>query len=282
MSSDLSEGGLPSFTSPPVVEVVVGIQFAQLPLRAIDLGPLGELWRADYPQLAEQPPLEPVPVVDEPPRPLIVIGPPRMPRHVWQSGDESRLLQLQQDRLVVNWRRPAPADSYPRFPSLREELVGRLDELTAFVKPWGALRPTAAEVIYVNDLGSGAAAAPSLAEALTPVVAADLPGELVEERYAAAYRLQDVPDADAAAAPSGRGLTQLEVMPSAAQLVVTADPAVQLTGARTTLLTLTVRAGVPAGTMPAVMALVDWGHERIVRCFTALTTPSMHERWGRE
>lgn len=280
MSSDLSGGGLPSFISPPVVEVVVGVQFAQLPLRAIDLGPLNELWRVDYPQLAEQPPLEPVPVGDEPPRPLIVIGPPRMPRHVWQSGDESRLLQFQQDRLVVNWRKMAAADSYPRFPSLREELVERLDELTSFVKPWGALRPTAVEVIYVNDLGSGAAAAPSLAEALASVVAADLPGELVEERYAAAYRLQEVPDA--AAAPPSRGLAQLEVTPSAAQLVVTADPAVQVTGARTTLLTLAVRAGVPAGTMPAVMALVDWGHERIVRCFTGLTTPSMHERWGRE
>ena len=43
---------LPSFTSPPVVEVAVGVEFLQLPgLGAVELVGLHDIWRRDFPKI---------------------------------------------------------------------------------------------------------------------------------------------------------------------------------------------------------------------------------------
>jgi len=44
-------GGLPDYERPPVVEVVLGVQLRPLQLRAIDLGPLRDIWKDRYPEL---------------------------------------------------------------------------------------------------------------------------------------------------------------------------------------------------------------------------------------
>ena len=58
------DGRLPSFASPPVVEVAVVVEFLQLPgLGAVELVKLHELWRDRFPKLREQSALPPSPPV---------------------------------------------------------------------------------------------------------------------------------------------------------------------------------------------------------------------------
>jgi len=56
---DLASQDLPSFDRPPVTEVVVGVQFSPLAIRAIDLAPLRQIWNDEFPIVTEQPPLDP-------------------------------------------------------------------------------------------------------------------------------------------------------------------------------------------------------------------------------
>ena len=63
-------------------------------------------------------------------------------------------LQLQQDRLVVNWRRLPSDIPYPHYESIREFLVEAWNRLTAVVHDLGRTvpEPSICEVQYVNHL----------------------------------------------------------------------------------------------------------------------------------
>lgn len=73
--------------------------------------------------------------VIEEPGPGIFVGPP--PLRAWLiNDDDTRLIQLQHDRLFVNWRRQRDSDAYPHFQNAREGeplLPYALREWTAFV-----------------------------------------------------------------------------------------------------------------------------------------------------
>lgn len=263
-AADRGVGGLPDFDRPPVTEVALGVQFNTLPVRAIDLGPLRQRWFADYPIVQEQPPLEPA--MEDGPRamPVIVFGPAPMMRHWFMSEDQTHLLQVQQDRLILNWRRMSDDAEYPRYPVLRAVLEHRLAEFSEYVD--GAhlqLRVTQAEVTYINDLGRDGDLPPRLDEVAR--VWASNPGhhlgEPSEVRFAAAY---PVPDA-----------------PGPARLLVSLDPQRRADGTPTVLLTLTLR-GKPGGdTTQDALEFLDLGRAHVVRSFTELTAETMHERWGR-
>lgn len=261
---------LPNFERPPVTEVALGVEFTPLPVHAIDLGSLWAGWRDEYPEVQEQPPLEPTRDEAQGPVPVISFGPPPMNRHWFISRDRAQLLQVQQDRLIVNWRRISDGDVYPRYPSLRNTFRQRLEELDLFARTYGGLRITRAEVTYINDLSYGADPGEEahLASHLHDVVQlwGSVPthhlGDPRQVRFAATFDIPDLADS---------GILHVGV-----------DPTHRLQeGKVTSLLTLTVR-GRPRGESPAeALTFLDEGRRHVVTSFTELTTQSMHERWGR-
>ena len=105
---------LPEFEKPPVVEVVLGIQFSELRrYRTFHAGLLwGEKFRkAGFPKCVERPSLDPAfetfgaPGRNESRLQLIQMPGPEVPRLWFINHDETELVQIQSDRFLHNWRK---------------------------------------------------------------------------------------------------------------------------------------------------------------------------------
>jgi uncharacterized protein (TIGR04255 family) len=120
---------LVNFDDPPVTEVALGIQFAPVPaLTSPRGGRLWDAWAQDYPKVVEQPPLTPQPPIGQQGAwlQLGVAG----SRMWFMDPSEDHVVQLQNDRLIVNWRRASGAP-YPRFTEIRDRFKRSLDDVNA-------------------------------------------------------------------------------------------------------------------------------------------------------
>lgn len=98
---------LPSLARPPITEVVCGIRFRRLP--ALDPLLQGRFWStvaSEFPKRSLNEPLS------DPGTAEFWIGPPRV-RSWFTSADDAFVVQVQDDRFYLNWRRRG--GSYPRF-----------------------------------------------------------------------------------------------------------------------------------------------------------------------
>lgn len=260
MSADLS-APIPDFDRPPLQEVALAVGFeVLLGLRAIELGPLWRTWQQDYPTLDEQPPLPPEPGDGETGF-LVSFGAPPLGRQMFSAADGSRLLQLQADRLILNWRRSVDGGAYPRYPALRAEVERRLDDVQTLSRDRDArpIVPRRVELTYVN-LIAGTDAVPTLADVLVGQGTTEVGwlGASPDERLVRRWP------------PVG---------PYELTLSCIAAPGGTPGGVPVLALTLTVRGTVP--TPDAVWKALDAAHVHLVRSFAAFTRPSMHEKWGR-
>src|SRR6266700_1715015 len=128
-----AETHLPSYDSPPVVEVVVGVAFRSL--RRLPVVDLGGFWdgklRDHFPRVQEQTPYVP---------PMELSGAQSIsvpniwplafphPRLWFLSNDEQELLQLQRDYLACNWRKVSPTNEYARWPNRRKAFIRWFEE----------------------------------------------------------------------------------------------------------------------------------------------------------
>lgn len=265
----LDAGSLPDFADPPVVEVALGVQFRPLfGLRPIELCPLRERWRGEYPLVQEQPPLPPA--VERPsfrgPSVELLLGPALQTRLWFLTSDEAELVQLQHDRLTVNWRQMDGESAYPRFPAVRELFERRWHDLADFVneRQLGTLSPTQVELNYIN--------------AIDP-----LSGQLGQiERI---LRNWHSTSEHHLGAPEQARLALVFGVPDLGRepvrLYVAVDPAQRPDGQPVLFLTLTIR-GAPADeTLDSALRFMNEAHEHIVRSFAELTPHAMHTEWGR-
>jgi uncharacterized protein (TIGR04255 family) len=270
---DAASSGLPEYGRPPVVEVALGVQFQPLvKLRAPYLGLLWQQWRDAYPILDEVPPLDPA-VEREGPTPgatFQISAIPPMLRYWFLSAEGSRLLQVQRDRLILNWRKvPTGPQTYPRYGTLREEFVGRLGQFIDFLTAHnlGELSMTQAELNYINSL---------------PVSAGfERPGEL----HRVLRTLAAVEEGSPLANPEEVRISQVHRIDSEAgapaRCYIVLEPAQITAEEQSYLLTLTVRGRPFGGGVPETMKFLDFGHDEVVRRFTEATTEDMHVLWGR-
>jgi uncharacterized protein (TIGR04255 family) len=261
-----SIGSLPSFASPPVVEVAVGVEFLQLPgLGAVQLVALHEMWRDEFPQVREQPALPPTTSPDGPPgfQFQVMSGPPAL--RLWMlNDDEDELLQVQNDRLFLNWRRAVDDDrKYPRYDHLRDlyqrvfaDFHRRVAEANV-----GTFRPHTAVVTYVNRFAL--APGEELKDAIAPLSPSWnlLAGATPELRVTAPVGARDGSGslagrlmATALIDANDRNYGYLEVVTR----ITVSEPSVD------------------------VFDCLDLAHESCVNGFERLTTEKMHERWGKE
>ena len=160
----LEMGSLPDYASPPVVEVVVGLQFA--PLTGLTLPHVGLYWariRDEFVRAEEQAPIAhlvelPTPRRDEGSA-FRVQTKPELPRTWFVSEDGNRILQVQRDRFLHNWRKMREEDQYPRFPEVRDAFFRHWEMFCDFLKESGAPAPQVdqCELTYVNLIPSGRA-----------------------------------------------------------------------------------------------------------------------------
>jgi hypothetical protein len=145
-------GSWPVLDRPPIVEVVCGFVFEPLPLDGLMLGVYWDQRKADYPSHSLQPA-----VLDGA---VIVLG-ATMGRAMLESADGAHLLQVQPDRIYVNWR--ARGGEYPRFSpqpegaGLLQRALAEYGRFAAFCEARAGARPTLrrVEVLKIDILRRG-------------------------------------------------------------------------------------------------------------------------------
>ena len=277
-----SEHDLVRFLKPPVGEVALAIQFAG---EVVDLEVLADFRqsiKADFPQHEQQPALPRMQEsFDAPPEvPNLQIrfsSPTALPRTWFLTKDGRRLIQLQGDRMSLNWRRLEDADEYPRYSRLRESFLQHVQRLYDCVRASSDQVPAIdlIEISYVNPIEPPETPEPGthpdlarIVNLLSPTSARSFLSKPEDAVYQARWRIpgQEL----GAAGPVGR-------------LHVSAVPALKPPGP-TPIYMLNVSGRVTPldGTLDGARAAMDVGHRWVALGFEDLTTPEMHALWERQ
>jgi uncharacterized protein (TIGR04255 family) len=159
---DMTEGPIPSYKKPPLIEVAWSVQFADLSwMTASHVGLFWQRIRDDFPTCEEQAPL---PKQEEPDSLLaparssirFSMRPP-LARQWFVSADKDELVQLQQDRFCFNWRKVRATDPYPRYAHLRDQFAKYWRQFGEFLKEEGDTTASIEllEMTYLNHILQG-------------------------------------------------------------------------------------------------------------------------------
>ena len=265
---------LPEYSQPPVIETVLGVQFS--PLTTFSIPHFGLYWakiREMFPNYEIQPPLGPI--IEE-------FGEGQW-KHVgvsielaqfpelrcwFKDVSGTKLIQLQRDRFLFNWRKVKDEDVYPRYDNIKPNFAEKWDEFCRFLVEAGLEKPEVnqCEITYVNHihLGQGWKSYGELKNVIagwSGAISGNFLPEPESVNIGTRYFL-----------PNGKG-----------RLHVLMQPAIRRTDAKEILqLNLTARGKPESSTLQHLLEWLDLGHEWIVRGFTDFTTKTMHDLWGRK
>lgn len=245
----------------------MGVQFDRL--RNMRQGHVGQFWglvKHDLPTTEDHPPLDEIAdVVGDPPSLKIELSSsPPMYRSWFLSEDGHRLLQLQPDRLVYNWR--GEGADYPRYAEVERRFFEYWTRFEAFCaeSALGNLRPNCLELTYVNRV-EGVANLSDVLIGFTPPAPTNefVASPPADVRLGARF--------DVEAAGQRAGVLFLD-----AGALAGPTPALGLT--------LTFRSGVSADTAASPQGLADRlevGHKTIVLSFDDMCSEYLKTTWGR-
>ncbi len=264
---------LPEYGKPPVNEVVIGVQFAAIE-GFLSVHP-GLFWgriKHEYPNFIDRPPLLPVFEFfgeEAPSMPQVeVVDAPPLRRCWFLNSPEDRLVQLQPERFLHNWRKVKGTEEYPRYEQIRQEFESLWKDFLAFIeeeKKLGKVVPNQWEVTYVNHIyqGEGWDTLRDLPRLFRPWSGQTTecylqPPETAEFKLSYAF-------------PENHG-----------RLHVRLDLRFRRPDNRKLLrLELTARGKLASAEVDDLLQGLDLGREWIVRGFTDLTTPEAHKLWER-
>jgi len=267
---------VPSFDQPPVTEVGLSIQFASIPgFRSVHIGLLWQHFRQIYPKVSEQAPVGPVfetfgsGAPSTPQFQIETLMVPPMARFWFESTDGVRLLQVQQDRLIHNWRK-INNEPYPRYEPIRERFFNDVGETSGFLERegLGPIQPNQCEVVYTNVVTLPDGTDPhSHLERITPLwrgwehEAELAPLENVSMRFRYLMRSDEVPV----------GRVYVEFQP--VRMIADAAPAIKID--------ITARGKPRESNIESAFQLLDVARRAVVRTFDRVTTQEMHSVWGK-
>jgi uncharacterized protein (TIGR04255 family) len=139
------------FENPPLVEVVCGVRFQ--PLEKFATPHIGLLWqnyKKDYLYYKEQAPI----AVNSEPQ---ILQRPPLPRIWFTDENESRIIQVQRDRFVTNWKKVEPEQTYPHFGEILEKFEADFTKFTDFLTDSELDSPSLleCELTYINIIPKG-------------------------------------------------------------------------------------------------------------------------------
>lgn len=255
-----------TFENPPVVERVISLQFAPLGVTSAEFGAVwASLLRDWLPNVSEQPPIStqiehfgmPSGASEEP---RFLLGPP--PLRLWFcSADKRDLLQVQDTRLVQNWRKEPREADYVRF----SELLPRYQRLA---EDWfSALdrEPTInqCEITYVNhiDASSNGHGHPENFFSFLGKMPDDWPLRRESTQIEWIFRI------DRDDEPVGRLRAKIQPAVANQQPIWVFE--------------LTARSLPDGEGIVGAVKTCQSLHQHVVEYFIRLTTPEMHHKWGR-
>lgn len=265
---------LPDFDDPPVVETVLGVQFS--PLERFSIPHIGLYWtkiRSSYPQCETQAPLSPVVEEFGPRKPRTDATPgiefaPEPPVRCWfMNPSSTRLLQLQKDRFIQNWRKVKGDEVYPRYETLRSSFPEEWQRFCRFLEEerLGTPDVNQCEVTYVNhiEIGRGWQSYGEI-QRVVACWSGKYSGDFLPEPETVRLNISYL-------MPDKRG-----------RLHIIMEPAIRRIDATEILqLRLTARGRPASSSVEDILDWFDTGHEWIVSGFTDFTTSEMHRIWRR-
>lgn len=154
----------PEYAKPPVSEVAVSLEFSPLERwTASHALSYGKLVHEDYPQMEIRPSL-PSQIEKfgaenwQTPQVRFEMASPEASRFWFLAEPSNWLIQLQQDRFVLNWRKVTGEEEYPRYlATIRPRFEKELQRLLAFLQDQqlGSINVRQCEITYVNDIYRG-------------------------------------------------------------------------------------------------------------------------------
>jgi uncharacterized protein (TIGR04255 family) len=263
---------LPEYGKPPIEEVAIGVQFE--PIAKFHAVHIGRFWtkvRDQYPNVEEQPPLQPEMEKEKPtPQvPAIMFRPVMpIPRSWFLNASGNEFIQVQPDRFLRNWRKLKADEHYPRYDCLMAKFKAELQTFKAFLNEDsldGLPKINQCELCYVNHLepGAGWKGFSELARLFT-LVREQEQGFLPEPElfsWQSRYKLAD-----------NMGRLHIEAQPVFRsrdfKLIIS--------------LTLKARGAPRSSSEEDVFSWFDVAHEWIVRGFDQVTAPGMHAIWEKK
>lgn len=265
---------LPQFENPPVVEAALSVQFK--PMSGWTIPHFGLFWQGIRQSLPEINVLNPIQAqsedVEKPPFLSLQwrVEPVTVPevRCWFASQDKHRLIQLQNDRFVFNWRKLDSNLDYPRYKDfVRPTFETYWQRFLSFLvqENLGIPSVNQCEMTYVNHIKRN--------EGWTTIDEWDQVFNVVRKNHPAEF----LPP------PELEQFNLSYLMPDkAGRLRVEANPVIRKSDGNQAIAFSLVARGCPQSTETNdILAWFDLGREWIVRGFTDLTTPKMHQLWRR-
>lgn len=262
------DDGSTSFASPPLDEVILGVQFAPAPgFNSTFNGDVYNLFQPDFPSVDEHPALPPqVEAFGGNPSPGFQINFANVPpkSRLWFiSLDQSHLIQFQDDRLLFNWQNRSASTPYPRHEKMSEIFGRNLNVLSDFyTKAFGSgLVVTQAEAAYVN---------------IIPITSTNEIGNWLKLVNPAGLEVEGV------SMVTSRVIYSEARQPVARVFYEAQVVFHQQTGQPALRFVLTCR-GKPSGeTIADALQFTTFARDRIVEDFCRLTTDEAQHKWGRQ
>ena len=197
---------------------------------------------------------------------------PPLPRVWFLNESKTELIQVQRDRLIVNWRQGATPEPYPRYESVMLRFQSALKLFRDFLKAenLGGVDPNQCELTYVNHIPAG--------EGWESHGEAGLIVAPWKESYSDSY----LPTPEDVLFRLRFRMTD-DLGNLQGRLHVNLQPAFRTIDTHPIyVLTLTGRGRPQPQDLEGSLQLFDREHEWIVRGFTSITTAHMHQIWGRK
>lgn len=232
-------------------------------LRNIQTRHFGEFWgkvKEEFPLTRD---MVPLPDVSEMPSVELLLMPP-LRRVFMLSGDQRYVVQLQDTRFNLNWRKVDPADQYPRFSAVFAKFQHAWGSFAEFAElaSLGNLIPGRYELTYVNHL--------------------DMKSDGFSRELETKVKMLKWEGIGASFLPapvSVSGAWQFQMPDSKGICAANLSHAKRPDGRD--LLVLNISCAGPASSRYSMKEWFDTAHEWIVRGFTDLTTDEAHQEWGR-
>lgn len=264
---------IPKFSAPPVIETILGVEFARLENWGVPY--FGLFWnqiKDQFPNYAVKAPLaSQIEDFDKPKPPagpqIQLLSVPEI-RCWFIDADDRTLIQVQPDHFTYNWRKMGTADAYPHYDeSIRPAFQHLWQQFAQFVEQHqlGQMNVVQCEVTYINHLEVGKGwEAPTDFATVFPCWHGKTSGQFLpapeKVGFDVIYRI-----------PDGRGRLRISMKPAIRHQ----------DGVEVLQLTLTAR-GKPAGSdSDSVLGWLDMGRQWVVRGFTDFTSEQMHTVWKR-
>jgi uncharacterized protein (TIGR04255 family) len=263
---------LRDFSSPPVVETVLGVQFAPLSFAIPHFGLYWSRIQSEFPQYRVLPPLGHVREQFGAPSGGTIWKGIELVQELdircwFLDKPGNQIIQIQRDRFIYNWQKISGSEVYPRYENVRVRFEAEWRQFRDFLEESGFGKPEVnqCEVTYVNHLEYGKGWK-SFGE-LNKVISC----------WSGKHSGTFLPE------PEKVSMTVNYLLPdNQGRMYVSLEPVLRTRDAKEVLqLNLTVR-GAPSSSAEAdVLQWLDIGRQWIVEGFTDFTTDAMHKLWGR-